>query len=243
MPDWNYALPNDERFKMMSDVLYTYLFSISYHNPIKRAGRFIEQYNYIYLDKDKNGKKYNVTAICKRLGFTRATYYRKFEKLQQLDLIEVTEYHGRPIIKLPYIDSERVLNVKTCAFLSKSYGQLGFCPEDLIKILCLLKIYYCSDDKTFTTRVVKASLGYSLTNKDKDLYVHYALDILRGLDLIDFTCEIVEEGCTKRVVYTLTKADDSFNERLQTYEVDMNNIQIDSELTTQEIDKVKKLKI
>lgn len=227
----------------MSDILYTYLYAISKHNPNRRNGQYLQQYNYIYLDKDPNGEpKYSHTNTMQKLGISKATYYRKFNKLIDLQLIERTTYHGRPIIKLPFIESERILNVRTCQFLSTAYNKLAFPPEDIIKVLSLLKIYYYSDDKTFTTRILKANLGYSLTNKDKDSYIRYILDILRGLDLIDFTGKEVKKGATISIVYILTKVDDRFNSRLQWYEAEQEQINFDTELSEQELKKVLPIK-
>ena len=48
------------------------------------------------------------------------------------------------------------------------------------------------------------------------------MNILRGLDLIDFYGEVKEVGTVERVIYTITKADDSFNNRLQLYTKDTN---------------------
>lgn len=243
MKERNFALPEDDRFKTMSDILYTYLYAISKHNPTKRNGSYIQQYNYIYLDKGPNGEpKYSHADTMRKLGISKATYYRKFDKLIDLHLIERTTYNGRPIIKLPFIDSERILNVRTCQFLSTAYSKLAFPPEDIIKVLSLLKIYFYSEDKTFTTRVLKANLGYSLTNKDKDSYVRYMLDILRGLDLIDFTGKEVKKGAAISIIYTLTKVDDSFNNRLQWYEAEQECIDFDTELTEQELKKILPIK-
>lgn len=239
MKERNFALPEDDRFKSMSDILYTYLYSISKHNPKKCGGTYIQQYNYIYLDKGPNGEpKYSHADAIRKLGISKATYYRKFDKLIDLQLIERTSYNGRPIIKIPFVESERILNVRTCQFLSTAYSKLAFPPEDIIKVLSLLKIYYYSEDKTFTTRVLKANLGYSLTNKDKDNYVRYMLDILRGLDLIDFEGKEVKKGASTSVIYTLTKVDDSFNNRLQWYEAEQQSIDFDTELSEQELKKI-----
>lgn len=239
MKERNFALPEDDRFKSMSDILYTYLYSISKHNPKKYGGAYVQQYNYIYLDKGPNGEpKYSHADTIRKLGISKATYYRKFDKLIDLQLIERTSYNGRPIIKIPFVESERILNVRTCQFLSTAYSKLAFPPEDIIKVLSLLKIYYYSEDKTFTTRVLKANLGYSLTNKDKDNYVRYMLDILRGLDLIDFEGKEVKKGASTSVIYTLTKVDDSFNNRLQWYEAEQQSIDFDTELSEQELKKI-----
>ena len=226
MSDWNFALPEeDDVFKAMSDILYTYLYSISKHNPKRVAGQYIENYNYIYLDKGPNGeKKYSHKDTYTKLGLSKSTYYRKLNTLKDLGLIMETEHRGRKIFKIPFIESNRILNVKTCGYLSTAYKGLGFPPEDIIKTLCLLKIYYCSDDRTFTTRLIKANLGYSLTNTDKDDYVHLILGILKGLDLIDYTGHIVKDGEVEKGIYTLTKADDAFNQQLETIVADKTSI-------------------
>lgn len=244
MKQRQFALPeNDKTFSSMSDILYTYLYSISKHNPTKYNGQFIENYNYIYLDKGPNGEpKYSHTNTMKKLGISKATYYRKLNKLKSLGLIRETQYNGRPILKIPYIDSKRILNVKTCQFLSTAYNKLGFPPEDIIKILSLLKIYFHSGDPTFTIRILKANLGYSLTNKDKDYYVRYMLDILRGIDLIDFEGEVVKKGTCEHVVYTLTNVNDEFNKRLEWYEVEEKNIDFNTEISNEEIQKIIPLK-
>lgn len=241
----NYALPDDEEvFKAMSDVLYTYLQSISKHNPYKVGGKFVEDYNYIYLDKGPNGEpRYNHSEAMRKLGLKSSTYYRKLEQLKRHELvIEEKLSNGRRIFKLPYIESKRILNLKTCAFISTCYSKLSFPPEDIIKILCLLKIYYYSDDKTFTTRILKANLGYSLTNTDKDCYVRYSLDILRSLDLIDFNPIIHKQGNVTQVTYVLTKFDDSYNPRIQAYAADSEVLKVQTELSNQEIGKVYNIK-
>ena len=217
----NFTLPeNKEVFKIMDDVLYTYLYSVSKYNSNE-----FENYNYIYLDKGPNGeKKYSHKDTYTKLGLSKSTYYRKLNILKDLGLIMETEHRGRRIFKIPFIESNRILNVKTCGYLSTAYKGLGFPPEDIIKTLCLLKIYYCSDDRTFTTRLIKANLGYSLTNTDKDDYVHLILGILKGLDLIDYTGHIVKDGEVEKVIYTLTKADDAFNQQLETIVADKTSI-------------------
>lgn len=219
----------DDVFKAMSDILYTYLYSISKHNPKRVAGQpFKENYNYIYLDKGPNGeKKYSHKDTYTKLGLSKSTYYRKLNTLKDLGLIMETEHRGRRIFKIPFIESNRILNVKTCGYLSTAYKGLGFPPEDIIKTLCLLKIYYCSDDRTFTTRLIKANLGYSLTNTDKDDYVHLILGILKGLDLIDYTDKRPYSKRwreVEKVIYTLTKADDTFNQQLETIVADKTSI-------------------
>ena len=216
-----FALPeNDETFKAMSDILYTYLYSISKHNPKKKNGVYLEKYNYIYVD-GRNGS-FTHKDIYTELNMSRATYYRKLDTLEKLGLLYRTEYYGRKIIQIPFINSKKILNVDTCKFLSTISNNLGWVPDDVIKILCLLKIYYYSKDKTFTISLIKANLGYSTKNNDKNSYVYALLNILRGLDLIDFYGEVKEVGTVERVIYTITKADDSFNNRLQLYTKDTN---------------------
>lgn len=218
---WDFALPeNDETFKAMSDILYTYLYSISKHNPKKKNGVYLEKYNYIYVD-GRNGSLTH-KDIYTELNMSRATYYRKLDTLEKLGLLYRTEYYGRKIIQIPFINSKKILNVDTCKFLSTISNNLGWIPDDVIKTLCLLKIYYYSKDKTFTISLIKANLGYSTKNNDKNSYVYALLNILRGLDLIDFYGEVKEVGTVERVIYTITKADDSFNNRLQLYTKDTN---------------------
>ena len=105
MSDWNFALPEeDDVFKAMSDILYTYLYSISKHNPKRVAGQYIENYNYIYLDKGPNGeKKYSHKDTYTKLGLSKSTYYRKLNTLKDLGLIMETEHRGRKIFKIPFI--------------------------------------------------------------------------------------------------------------------------------------------
>lgn len=73
---WDFALPeNDETFKAMSDILYTYLYSISKHNPKKKNGVYLEKYNYIYVD-GRNGSLTH-KDIYTELNMSRATYYSR----------------------------------------------------------------------------------------------------------------------------------------------------------------------
>lgn len=208
-----YLPENDEDFKTMSDILYTYFYFISKYNH-KNGMR------YIYIDGKK--ESYTHKDIYTELNMSRATYYRKLDTLEKLGLLYRTEYYGRKIIQIPFINSKKILNVDTCKFLSTISNNLGWIPDDVIKTLCLLKIYYYSKDKTFTISLIKANLGYSTKNNDKNSYVYALLNILRGLDLIDFYGEVKEVGTVERVIYTITKADDSFNNRLQLYTKDTN---------------------
>lgn len=216
----NFALPEDAKiFKTMNDILYSYLYSISKYDLNE-----FENYNYIYLDKGPSGeKKYSHKDTYTKLGLSKSTYYRKLNILKDLGLIMETEHKGRRIFKIPFIESNRILNVKTCGYLSTAYKGLGFPPEDIIKTLCLLKEYYFNS-KSFTIYSIKANLGYSLTNTDKDDYVHLILGILKGLDLIDYTGHIVKDGEVEKVIYTLTKADDAFNQQLETIVADKTSI-------------------
>ena len=235
------ALPEEDYiFKAMSDILYTYLYSISKHNPKKVCGQYIENYNYIYLDRGPEGeKKYSHKDTYTKLGLSKTTYYRRLNVLKDLDLVIETKRKGRKIFKIPFIESNRILHVKTCSYLSTAYKDLKFPPEDIIKTLCLLKIYYCSNDKTFTTRLIKANLGYSLTNTDKDDYVHLILGILRGLDLVDYRGEVAKDGEVEKVIYTLLKVDDSFNSQLEIITTDKTICEIGA-LTEKEIKKIYK---
>ena len=208
-----YLPENDEDFKAMSDILYTYFYFISKYNH-KNGMR------YIYIDGKK--ESYTHKDIYTELNIPKTTYFRKLNTLEKLGLLYRTEYYGRKIIQIPFINSKKILNVDTCKFLSTISNNLGWIPDDVIKTLCLLKIYYYSKDKTFTISLIKANLGYSTKNNDKNSYVYALLNILRGLDLIDFYGEVKEVGTVERVIYTITKADDSFNNRLQLYTKDTN---------------------
>ena len=163
---WNFALPEDNNiFKAMSDILYTYLYSISKHNPYKKNGVYMENYNYIFLDKRPNGEpRYSHKDTMERLGMAKTTYYRRFNKLLELGLIEKIERRGRKLLIIPFVESKRILDVKTCNFLASLHKDLNFVPDDIIKVLCLLKIYYYSNDKNFTINMLKANLGYSTDN-------------------------------------------------------------------------------
>lgn len=220
--NWNFALPEDgEVFKAMNDVLYTYLYSISKHNPKKSYGGYKENYNYIYLDKGPNGeKKYSPKETYEKLKISRPTYYRRFNKLIELGLIEKGEYKGRKVLYIPFIESKKILDVRTCKFLTEYCENGGtFVPDDIIKVLCLLKIFLYSDDKTFTIRKLKANLGYSLENNQKDGYIFKLLDILRGLDLIEYEGYIKKEGDVERLILTILKVDDRYNSRLEWHEI------------------------
>lgn len=237
---WEFALPEDpETFKAMSDILYTYLYSISKHNPLRRGGKFVEEYNYIYLDKGPNGEsKYNATETYKKLGLSKATYYRKFEQLKKLGLIRLSTYHGRKTLEIPFVYSNRIINVKTCEFLSRSYNKLGFVPEDIIKILAILKVWYFSPDRTFTVRQLKMNLGMSLNTDKKDEYVKYMLIVLRGLDLIEYDTEEIKKGASIWIKYTLTKFDDKYNSKMEAYDFEEKLINFDGKLSDEDIRKI-----
>lgn len=244
--DWNFALPNGDRFKAMSDILYTYLVSISKHNPKRHFNEDTykiedeENYNYIYLDKNpKTGKKdYDAKAIQEKLCMPKTTYYRKYNKLKDLRLIRETYYYDRKILKIPYIKSDRIVDVRTCKFLSEYYGMVGkevckVLPEDIIKILAILKIIYYSNDPTFTIRTLKLNLGYSTTNSDKDNYIIYLLDILKSLDLIDYKARVIERDNSFDIIkFDLLLVDDRYNNNLKIHKYIK-----DGKLKENEIDK------
>lgn len=217
---WNFALPEDNNiFKAMSDILYTYLYSISKHNPYKKNGVYMENYNYIFLDKRPNGEpRYSHKDTMERLGMAKTTYYRRFNKLLELGLIEKIERRGRKLLIIPFVESKRILDVKTCNFLASLHKDLNFVPDDIIKVLCLLKIYYYSNDKNFTINMLKANLGYSTDNSQKDNYVLNLLTILRGFSLIEFSGRTIERGAVIQNIFTVEYVNDKFNERMDWYD-------------------------
>ena len=108
---WNIALPDPEGskgeqeiFRMMSDTLYTYLISISKHNPGRYSdGTPVENWNYIYLDGDKDHPRYNAAEVQRILKISKSTYYRKMQILKKCNLIiEGKDKKGRRILMLPF---------------------------------------------------------------------------------------------------------------------------------------------
>lgn len=225
--DWNFALPEDkEKFVAMSDILYTHLFSISKHNPKPvyndETGEYTEErYNYIYLDKNpKTGKKdYRAEDTWKALGMTKSTYYNKYNKLKELHLIQEDTYYGRKILKIPFIRSNKLVDVRTCKFLTEYYNNVTrdecpVVPNDIIKLLAILKIIYFSKNKTFTIGRLKGNLGYS-DHKEKDDHVLFLLNLLRSFKLIDFEGQIIErEGAGDIVKFDLLWVNDNYNDNM-----------------------------
>ena len=149
MPDPNKNNHEKERFQAMSDTLYTYLYSISKHNPAKyEDGTFQENWNYIYLDKneEKGYPRYNATNTYKKLGISKSTYYRRMEILKKYKLIsEEKDSKGRRFLKIPFIRSRMILPVKTCSFFTDCKNRKNN-ADDIIKLMAILKIYYYGED-------------------------------------------------------------------------------------------------
>ncbi len=241
--NFNLGLPADKKcFQKMNDILYTYLYSISKHNPAKdESGNFIEQYRYIYKDKDpKTGKQmFCATEIMKELGMKRTTFYRKYNQLISLGLIEEAYYGRRKVILIPFLPTDKILNMKTCKYLSTLYSNsnLNFSPTDIIKILAVLKIKFYDKNKTFTLAWLKQRIGYSIHYYDKDLYFRFLLDILNGLGIIDFYINIDKQENKTIWYYNLTNFDDSFNAKIKQYEyIDRENIK--TSLTNEEVNEI-----
>ncbi len=233
------ALPQDnERLKYMSDLLYTKLVAMSKHNPKKdEIGEYKEYYNYIYMDANpKTGEKgFSHQEMWESLGMSRATYYRKFKKLQELKLIKIVHYYNRRVLLIPFINASELLDLRTCEFLTRVYRKLGLIPDDIIKVLCLAKIQF-KKDKLLTVNQLKKDLGYSTSNKNKNEYVRFLLDILRSLDLIDFKINVVQRGDKIAHYFYLKKVDDTYNERLKSYDKMDNAQEINTEKDFQIID-------
>lgn len=223
MGKWNFALPDPEKnnnerekFEAMSDTLYTYLYSISKHNPQRYTdGTFVENWNYLYLDKniEKDVPRYNATNTQKILGISKSTYYRRLEILKKYKLIiEETDSAGRRYYKIPFIQSKMILPVKTCAFFTncKERKQTA---DDIIKLMAILKIYYYSEDKYFTMRKLRMQMGYSETHTDKDEYLRNLLITLRGFGIIKWETEEKNLPSRKKEIrYYITKFDDEYND-------------------------------
>lgn len=203
--NWNFALPEDkEKFIAMSDILYIYLLSISEHNPKPiyddEAGEYIEgHYSYIYLDKNpKTGKKdYRAEDIWKALGMKKSTYYRRYNELKKLRLIQEDTYYGRKILKIPFLKSNKIVDIRTCKFLTEYYSnttkdECPVVPNDIIKLLAILKVIYYSSNPTFTIRKLKLNLGYNTTHSDKNEDTLFLLNLLQSFKLVDFKKQIIE---------------------------------------------------
>ena len=229
--DWNFALPdpcqNDyekERFQAMSDILYTYLYSISKHNPQRYAdGTFVENWNYIYLDKneEKGYPRYNATQVYKSLNISKSTYYRRMEILKKYNLVyEDKDSKGRRIFKIPFIRSTMILPVKTCKFFTESKSR-AFVPDDIIKLMAILKIYYYSENKYFTMRQLRLQMGYAVNHNNKDTYLNDLLIILRGFNILDWKCEEVPlQNNRIEVRYFITSFNDEYNMIMDGYAYD-----------------------
>lgn len=232
---WDFALPdphkNDyekERFSAMSDILYTYLYSISKHNPLKYTdGTYAENWNYIYLDKYKDYPRYNASAVYRKLNMSKSTYYRRMETLKKYNLVyESKDDQGRRILKIPFIQSKMILPVKTCEFFTRGEKR-SYSPDDIIKLMAIIKIYYYGQDKYFTMRQLRTQMGYSITHNDKDAYLRELLTILRGFNIVKWNCsEISLQNNRTEIRYEITHFDDSYNSIMEGFRKDMDYIDV-----------------
>lgn len=231
--EWNFALPdpkkNDyekERFQAMSDILYTYLYSISKHNPQRYPdGTFIEDYNYIYLDKneEKGYPRYVASKVYNELKISKSTYYRRMEILKKYQLVyEDKDEKGRRFLRIPFIQSRMILPVKTCQFFTNAQYR-DSSPDDIIKLIAILKIFYYGENKYFTMRQLKQQMGYSVTNNDKVETLKNLLIILRGFNIITWTCEEIPlKNNRVEIRYHITSFNDEYNDIMDGYAKDAN---------------------
>lgn len=249
MKDWNFALPDPqenlqskEMFQAMSDTLYTYLYSISKHNPQKNYdGTYVENWNYLYIDKneEKGYKRYNASEVMRKLGIARATYYRRMETLKKYKLIkECKDAKGRRYFKIPFIKSSMILPVKTCAFFTGGEHR-GFVPEDIIKLMAIIKILFYSDYKYFTMRFLRLEMGYSANHIDKNAYLRELLIILRGFGIVGWECQEIQlANNRKEIRYYITNFDDSYNVIMQNFKKDEEYCNIIDEMSEEERQKM-----
>lgn len=229
--EWEFALPDPEknkyekeRFTAMSDTLYTYLYSISKHNPARYPdGILIEPWNYLYIDKDKDNKypRYNASQTQRILGISKSTYYRRLQTLIKYDLIkEEKDSNGRRYYKIPFIQSKMILPVKTCAFFTNCQHRKNN-ADDIIKLMAILKIYYYSENKYFTKRQLRLQMGYSATHTDKDEYINELLITLRGFGIIDWIFEEKNLPNNKKEIrYIIKFFDDKYNDIMEGFSKD-----------------------
>ncbi len=226
-----FALPDSEKndyekecFQAMSDTLYTYLYYISKHRPDRYPdGTFVENWNYIYIDanKEKGYPRYNAAEVQRELKISKTTYYKRLAILKKYRLIEeAKDEKGRRIFKIPFIQSKMILPVKTCQFFTQA-AERKQCPEDIIKLTAVLKIYYYSRDQYFTMRQLRLQMGYASNHNNKDKDLRTLLIILRGFGIIDWEYEEIQLSNNRTEIrYYITKFDDSYNTIMDGYSKD-----------------------
>lgn len=225
----------------MSDTLYTYLYSISKHNPTRyEDGTFVENWNYIYLDKneEKGYPRYSATNTYKKLGISKSTYYRRMEILKKYHLIsEEKDAKGRRYLKIPFIHSKMILPVKTCSFFTDCKNRKNN-ADDIIKLMAILKIYYYNENKYFTMRQLRIQMGYSVSHIEKDDYLRELLTILSGFNIVKWEVNPVKLSNDRiEVRYNIIHFSDEYNPIMEGFKVDSEFINI-SPLTQEEKERI-----
>lgn len=173
-------------------VVYYYLMSICYKNPI-------EDHYYVFK------KDINISQISKKLNISRQTYYSSIEKLLILGLIESYESdEDYYLLQIPAIYAE--IERETMQFL---LGQVPFTDIDIIRIYAIIKNAWDTKNKRYISFVKKdfvTLLGHNKTDaasyKKMDLY----LRLLKGYGLIDFREEqIVSKQIGKYLKFHITE--------------------------------------
>lgn len=114
-----------------------------------------------------------------------------------------------------------ILPVKTCAFFAEGEHR-GFVPEDIIKLMAIIKILSYSEYKYFTMRFLRLEMGYSANHIDKNAYLRELLIILRGFGVVEWECQEVQlANNRKEIRYFITNFDDSYNKIMQNFKKDV----------------------